>query len=86
MTELIQAIIGSRHKVIKEVTVTRVYEDAQVVIRYYRKGKDIWCKITCGDFIGESLVHREILNPYVCFMDMKWYLNDDLLAVMNSLL
>ena len=84
--ELIQNAIADAYEAANKATVVNEYDNGTVTTRYFRKGKRIWCKETCGSIVNESCVYAVDTKPYVRCMGRKWYLEGDSLEAMRSVL
>lgn len=82
-SELIHRAIDDAYAKADETTVINTFDGSTVSTRYFRKGKRIWCKETCGSITSESVVYAVNDKPYTRWGGRKWYLTDDHLEAMK---
>ena len=86
-SDLIHNAISDAYKRVARATVIHTFDGTPVVTRYYRnKNGNIWCRETCGSIVNESRVYAVSTKPYTRWACKRWYLNDEDLAAMKSLL
>ena len=86
-SDLIHNAISDAYKRVARATVIHTFDGTPVVTRYYRnKNGNIWCRETCGNIVNESRVYCVTTKPYVRWMSKKWYLTEEGLVAMRSLL
>lgn len=86
-TELITNAISDAYDRVAKATVIHTFNGTPVVTRFYRnKNGNIWCRETYGSIVNESRVYAISTKPYTRWACKRWYLEDEDLMAMRSLL